>query len=234
MIFLGWVVGLFLLMGTPFLFEAGYLFWTLTLLVGYQFLGHRYYSENLSILAKPFQFLSYGVLFSTLLTFSNRDTLSLLFEFEKLSDLNSYTGAEVVYYFLGLLALIGMGTLSWIFSDKKTSLMKYMNLLPALVLLNMFIYYLEGWTGINLDWVGWILMNAFVLAFGISAMIYGHREKYMLPMFYGLFLVGFQLWGRYFDTDISFWLKGLIFLGVGGIFFFINYVVSEDVDTGEK
>ncbi len=232
-IFLGWVIALFLLCGIPVLFKAGYLFWLLTILVGFQFFGHRFFSENLSIEAKPFQFLSYGVLFFFLLAFSNRSNLSEMFEFEKLTEMQEYTTEEVVFYYFGLVALLGMAATSWLFSDKKTSLMRFMNFLPAVVLFGMAIFYLEIWTSVSLDWISWTVVNLFVLAFGIAAMIYGNREKYMLPMFYGLFLVCSQMQARYMDTDISFWLKGIVFLGVGGLFFFIHYVYTEEVDTGE-
>lgn len=230
-IYLGWVIALSFYMGLPIIFQGGFIFWALTIVVGYQFLGHRYYADNYSILAKPFQFVSYFALFTSLLSLSDKYNIRQLFRQENLENFGNYDGKQQLFFVVGFLAMIAISLIAFKYSDKKTSLMRYMIMLPVLIILLMVLHYLDQVWSVDWTWLGWVIFNFYVLAFGISAMIYGSRDKKMLPMFYGLFLVCILLGLRYFDTDLSFWFKGIVFLCVGGFFFFINYVFSEDVEN---
>ena len=233
-IFLGWIIAFGLLVGTPVIFKGGYLFWLLALITAYQFVGHRYYANNLSIVAKPFQFVSYFALYSGLLLFSEKHAPEQIFRSENLQKFSNFELEHKVYYLLGFLAMIASVIVFRLFSDKKTLLMKFVFYFPILILFMMGLFHLMKVYDVDLTWIGYLLMNLFVLGFGISAMIHGHRERKFTALFYGLFLICQLLWYRYFDLDISFWLKGLLFIAVGGFFFFINFVIAEDVDTGEQ
>jgi len=82
----------------------------------------------------------------------------------------------------------------------------------------------------DLEWFGFLVLNFYVLGFGINAMIQGNKSKNVTYMIFGLFQITFLLWMRYFDMDLPFWLKGLFFIGVGGMFFLIHYLSKDDFE----
>ena len=71
----------------------------------------------------------------------------------------------------------------------------------------------------------WI--NLLVLAIGIMTIREGARENHFGILNYGLLIVTALIVCRFFDTDINFVLKGLLFVGVGCGFFFANYWMSN-------
>jgi len=71
----------------------------------------------------------------------------------------------------------------------------------------------------------WI--NLLILAIGIMTIREGARENHFGILNYGLLIVSALILCRFFDTDINFVLKGLLFVGVGFGFFFANYWMSN-------
>ena len=71
----------------------------------------------------------------------------------------------------------------------------------------------------------WI--NLLVLAIGIMTIREGARENHFGILNYGLLIVTALIVCRFFDTDINFVLKGLLFVGVGCGFFLANYWMSN-------
>lgn len=68
-----------------------------------------------------------------------------------------------------------------------------------------------------------VLINLLVLGVGILTIREGARENHLGILNYGLLIVTALVICRFFDTDISFVLKGILFVGVGLGFFFANY-----------
>ncbi len=71
----------------------------------------------------------------------------------------------------------------------------------------------------------WI--NLLILAIGIMTIREGARENHFGILNYGLLIISALIVCRFFDTDINFVLKGLLFVGVGCGFFFANYWMSN-------
>jgi uncharacterized membrane protein len=68
-----------------------------------------------------------------------------------------------------------------------------------------------------------ILVNILVLAIGIMTIREGAKENHFGILNYGLLIVTGLIVCRFFDTDINFVLKGVLFVAVGIGFFFANY-----------
>ncbi len=69
---------------------------------------------------------------------------------------------------------------------------------------------------------GVILMNLLVLAAAIFTMQRGQKLHSLGILNYGLLIIAALVVCRFFDTDISFVVRGLLFMAVGAGFFFAN------------
>lgn len=76
-----------------------------------------------------------------------------------------------------------------------------------------------------------ILVNLLVLTLGIMAVKIGADTYHFGVLNYGLVIITALITCRFFDTDISFVLRGLLFVGVGIGFFLTNYVMLKKQKT---
>lgn len=72
-----------------------------------------------------------------------------------------------------------------------------------------------------------LLINLLVLAIGILTIREGARHHHFGILNYGLLIVTVLIICRFFDTNLSFILKGLLFVAVGLGFFYANYWLSR-------
>ncbi len=72
-----------------------------------------------------------------------------------------------------------------------------------------------------------ILINLLVLAIGILTIREGARHNHFGILNYGLLIVTVLIICRFFDTNLSFVLRGLLFVAVGLGFFYANYWMSR-------
>lgn len=68
-----------------------------------------------------------------------------------------------------------------------------------------------------------VLMNIYVFAVGIITIKNGANRDNLALMNFGLLIITILVICRFFDTDLSFVTRGLLFLGVGVGFFLTNY-----------
>lgn len=216
------------------MFKGGWMFWAISLLIGFLLINEKLYANNASIFGKPFAFISYFALFYSLIGLSNRDALQGLIKLEDISRMDNFEPQQILFYFLGLGVVISVTYFGLKQLKNKDTLAKLIAYLPFLIAFLMILYYTDKELDFDLTWLGRLIFNLYVLGFGVSALVKGANEKRILSMFYGLFLICWLLWARYFDMDISFWLKGIIFIGVGGAFFMINYIFSEELTYEEE
>ena len=79
-------------------------------------------------------------------------------------------------------------------------------------------------------WFSVMLVNAYILLIGFNAFSTGNENKNIAQMTYGFILISLLLWMRYFDTDWNFIMKGLMFIGIGGVFFLINLTQKSKIE----
>lgn len=67
-----------------------------------------------------------------------------------------------------------------------------------------------------------ILINLLILGFALTTIISGNKTNHLGLLNYGLVIITILVICRFFDTDLSFVVRGLLFLTVGLGFFFMN------------
>jgi len=72
-----------------------------------------------------------------------------------------------------------------------------------------------------------IVSNILVLALGLQAIKIGNDRLNFGILNYGLIIITALVGCRFFDTDMSFILRGLLFVGVGAGFFLANYFMVK-------
>lgn len=229
-IYLGWVIAIILIAAIPFAVKAGYLWWGLAVLMGYYLVGKKYFRDNVSALGRPFQTVTLVHLFFNLLYFSDDLINELAFRIDPLDEINIWSAEQIFFYFSGLLFLILVSITAIKWKQKEMPLNRYVIFTPFLFVFLYLIYALNEYMNFDLEWFGFLVLNFYVLGFGINAMIQGNKSKNVTYMIFGLFQITFLLWMRYFDMDLPFWLKGLFFIGVGGMFFLIHYLSKDDFE----
>jgi hypothetical protein len=75
--------------------------------------------------------------------------------------------------------------------------------------------------------LGTILANCLVLALGVFAVKIGADSFRFSILNYGLLIITTMIVCRFFDTDMSFVLRGLLFVFVGLGFFLTNYIMLK-------
>jgi len=79
-----------------------------------------------------------------------------------------------------------------------------------------------------------VFINLLVLMIGVMTIREGARQYNLGVLNYGLMIVTALVICRFFDTDLGFVLKGILFVGVGIGFFFANYLMikkKKDLNT---
>lgn len=227
-IYLGWLIAIVLFSALPFAVKGGYIWWALSFIMGFYLLGKRFYRHNISSLGRPFQTFALFHIFMLLLYFSTEEVSNTLFRLEDLRNLDSWDKEHWIFYIGGLTSLAGLTVLAFIWRLRSNAINRAVVFIPVLFGLSYFFFCLMEYLEIDLTWWMFLLFNIYVLAFGVIAMVQGNRSGSVSYMMYGLFLVCFLLWTRYFDMDVTYWLKGLFFIIVGLLFFLIHFLSKEE------
>lgn len=72
-----------------------------------------------------------------------------------------------------------------------------------------------------------VLMNALVFALGMSAIKIGADKVNFGILNYGLLIISILIICRFFDTGMSFVVRGILFVMVGAGFFLTNYIMLK-------
>jgi hypothetical protein len=83
-------------------------------------------------------------------------------------------------------------------------------------------------------WVSVPLINLAALALGIFYLQEGFKEDHLGIVNFGLLIITILITCRFFDTDLSFILRGLLFVGLGTGFFMTNYYLLKKRKTHEN
>ncbi|MBK9191161.1 MAG: hypothetical protein IPM77_06395 [Crocinitomicaceae bacterium] len=146
-------------------------------------------------------------------------------------QMDGWDGEQFFFYFLGIALMILFTVIAVMKKEKGMALNRWVIYTPFLVVFLYIVYYLYQEHSFDMEWFSFLVLNFYILGFGISAMILGNKSRNLLYMFYGAFVVVDLLWMRYFDMDIAFWLKGLLFIGVGFLFFLIHYLSVDEFEN---
>ena len=81
--------------------------------------------------------------------------------------------------------------------------------------------------GTRHDYVAAVLNNLLVLVLGVLAIRDGAARVDFSMLNFGLLIISALIISRFFDTNISFAIRGILFIAVGAGFFAGNYLVSK-------
>ncbi len=79
-----------------------------------------------------------------------------------------------------------------------------------------------------------VLTNLLLLATGVVTVFLGAKRNHLGLLNYGLIIITALVICRFFDTDLSFVIRGLLFVIVGAGFFAANYLMIQKRKTHEK
>ena len=72
-----------------------------------------------------------------------------------------------------------------------------------------------------------VLTNILILALGLFAVLIGSRKEKFSILNYGLLVITALVTCRFFDTEIPFVVRGLLFVAIGAGFFAANYFMYK-------
>lgn len=78
-----------------------------------------------------------------------------------------------------------------------------------------------------------LLINITISILGMMIMMEGSKEDHIGKLNFGLFIIAALIICRFFDTDLSFIFRGLLFMLVGAGFFTANYLMLKKRKTNE-
>ncbi|MEO8474858.1 MAG: hypothetical protein ABI477_21835, partial [Chryseolinea sp.] len=85
--------------------------------------------------------------------------------------------------------------------------------------------------GISMPALAQVLTNFVILLFAVTTILSGARKNHLGILNYGLLIITALIICRFFDTDFSFVIRGLLFIAVGAGFFAANFYLIRKRKT---
>jgi uncharacterized membrane protein len=219
-VLLGWFFGIALLnVSVPFIANANernsLLFMAMMAIILY-LTGKVIYKNGKNMWLRPFQTISIAAILTTSFIFSSE--ISHL-----ISD--QYDNANSILILIPpFLVLVGL--VYWIYKTKTVINFALVAVLPIV----FFITLVNNSLDKN---VPMVLFNVYILVLGVYYLYFGVQEHKLSIINLGMFCISALIILRFFDSDISFVLKGLIFIGLGASFLAINYYLNRKFAVNE-
>jgi len=81
--------------------------------------------------------------------------------------------------------------------------------------------------GISSPRISQLLVNLIILVFAVNTIRSGAKQNHLGILNYGLLIITALVLCRFFDTDLSFVIRGLLFIAVGAGFFAANFYLIQ-------
>ncbi|ULC59152.1 DUF2157 domain-containing protein [Flaviramulus sp. BrNp1-15] len=124
------------------------------------------------------------------------------------------------FYVSVVLLLVTLGVLIFSYSKKR---IQNFNLFQYVFVMFTIIFFL----GVSGSIISIILINLLTLILGVMAIKIGADKFHFGILNYGLLIITALIVCRFFDTNMSFVLRGLLFVSVGVGFFLTNYMMLK-------
>ena len=188
------------------------------LLAIFYFIGKQTYFEK-----QPLKFNAYYLI-------GKLGTIFMLFIFSfkaywnsSMHDIDNYVSFPQEIIVALLLFLIAMGL--FIYKTKINRIQNLQVIEIAFLATAIFLFF-----GLTMH----IVANIFVLLIGISEIKRGSSQDNLGILNYGLAIITLLIICRFFDSDFSFAIRGLLFIVVGVGFFLANYLMLKKRKANEK
>lgn len=118
------------------------------------------------------------------------------------------------------IAFLGISSFVLTLSGKKRNIIDKFGLA-------IFIFPLIYLAGLFSNLLAAVLSNIFILVMGIAAIKHGMARYNFSALNFGLIVISILIVCRFFDTNLSFAIRGLLFMLVGAGFFLANYFLAK-------
>ncbi|MBL7901020.1 MAG: DUF2157 domain-containing protein [Bacteroidia bacterium] len=190
--------------------------------------GLYYLIGNLDFFARPKAKNNGYKILGTLGTTSLLLTLSFDWFWENLR-IKDFEFDEVIrapeFFASSITSLLAVGLLYW---QQKGKIFKHIKPLATVFILFIVTFILGLYSSIAV-----VLINLFVLAIGILTIRDGARKDHLGILNFGLLVIAALVICRFFDRDLSFVIRGVLFVSVGAGFFALNYWILNKRKTNE-
>ncbi|MFK7922278.1 MAG: DUF2157 domain-containing protein [Bacteroidia bacterium] len=135
------------------------------------------------------------------------DSMSILFDQQE-------------FWLLAALSLVGIGLLVW---QKRSSDWREIRPLEIVFLFVTAVFLL----GFQAPMVSRVLISLIIFSTGLFTILEGARKDHLGILNYGLMIITALIVSRFFDQEISFVIRGIMFVVVGLSFFTANYLMIK-------
>lgn len=140
-------------------------------------------------------------------------------------EINPFTATE---FYISL--IITLMAISLFIQQKKIQSWNSINRLEITFILFILIFII----GLSSSLIPVIMINLLAFSLGILTILKGVKQNHLGILNYGLLIITALVICRFFDTNISFVVRGLLFVGVGVGFFMTNYWLLKKRRAHEK
>ncbi|HRE74667.1 MAG TPA: DUF2157 domain-containing protein [Flavobacteriales bacterium] len=233
---LGWSVAIALCMAAFIGFSGHRLINSTLLITLVYYIGKEYFGNGNSAWQRPFQSISILSIFLMTLIYSGHGLLR--FTLERDGYIQSYYGAfdrewqgegipaTPYFYYFNLVLLFAMafgaGYFFWREKERNSDYNKAILVFPGMILLAILLQLFEFETTTR------ILINLYLLFMAWWYLREGWRMRLGWLVFFAALVFSTTMIGRYFDMDIPFWIKGMMYLGLGAGLLWFNKIYSEE------
>ena len=199
-------------------FESGSGDWMFLAYIGllgvYVWLGYLPYFNSLKTYKNAYKLIGVLGLLGTLLFLS----FNVFWKHHRISGLTESLSFSVFWIFTGTILL-------QLFLQRRMSRQKNFNLKNPVLFLSaaiIFIYFIDLWMP-----VGAVLTNLTALFMGLYFIRKGNRMQNLLYLNFGMLIIIGLIIARFFDSNLSFVVRGILFVLLGLAFFMANYILLK-------
>src|SRR5690606_9995934 len=157
--------------------KAGQWFWAPASILGMYIVGKKYYAQNSSLAARPFQTVALLLIPMLLISLSNRFLFSLLLQFDNIEMIEKWSTEHLIHFTLGLLFFVGIIWHILKYRAKHPEWNKIIIFLPAVVLFMLLVIYLDEFEVVNLTWWVFLVINLYIFVLAFHAMFQGSNNN---------------------------------------------------------
>lgn len=196
----------------------------ISLFAAFYLIGKQSGLQTQKIMHNSYQLLGAAGLLCLLLFLSFDDFWNRLYR-EHLSLIQVVNSVE---FYVAL--VLSLAAFVLLYSHYKQHTWKALELMDVVFLLFIFIFL----SGILVLLLPAVLMNLLVLLLGISIIHHGAKEHHLGILNYGLLVITVLVICRFFDVNLSFVVRGILFVLVGVGFFLANYQMVQKKKALDK
>ena len=191
-------------------------------------IGSLFFTEKHPFFMKPFQIVGlFGIIvLSFIFTYEFSWSNNYYDDLLRNNEVDTFWNKENYSYILQyILPVIATGLTALAIKKKH----KYDILLAAITFLSLLCYFLPiGTLEIDIyQLISMVIFNIYVLVLGIIAISQGTKENDIGRVNIGMLIISLLICLRFFDIDVSFLVRGFVFIVIGISFFAVNYMLAK-------